>query len=120
MTASRGGSSSWRSRRATQKKTSLTFLYARREEHHLLLRSLVMLPPELQIIVQLYYWDEMPTAEIAQVVEAPASTVASRLARARELLREQIQRMPAAGASATASGDEVVEWTRDLVRPDPG
>src|SRR5690606_34895104 len=66
-------------------KTSMSTVVARREEEHLLLMVLGALPTDLQIAVELFYWEDMRTPEIARVLEIPASTVTSRLARAREL-----------------------------------
>lgn len=99
------------------KMTSLTGVFARCEQQGLLLQALVQLPPELQMVVQLYYWDGMPTAEIGEVVEIPASTVTTRLARARELVKRNLAGMrlpPKLHASIVC---DVPGWTRSLVNP---
>ncbi|MEM6993585.1 MAG: sigma-70 family RNA polymerase sigma factor, partial [Myxococcota bacterium] len=56
---------------------------AQAEQHQLLVRSLVRLPLELQIAVELHYFEKMTTAEVGQVLEIPTGTVRSRLRRAR-------------------------------------
>ena len=44
------------------------------------------LPLDLQVVVELHYWEEHSTAQIATVLEVPQGTVKSRLRRARALL----------------------------------
>lgn len=55
-----------------------------------LLRALQHLPLDLQTVVELRYWEELDSAEIAEVVGVPRGTVRSRLHRARTLLRERL------------------------------
>lgn len=49
-----------------------------------------MLPPDLKIIMVLYYYNEMPQKEIAQLIGIPLGTVKSRLNRARALMKESL------------------------------
>lgn len=100
------------------RKTSLTAVFARMQEHHMLLRAMVELPPDLQIALQLYYWDGLSTAEIGEVCEVPASTVTTRLARARELVKRELMKSCPPGRERDAVERDVAGWTRSLVRPD--
>lgn len=52
--------------------------------------GLQRLPPLEREVLSLFYLDELPLAEVAQVLAVPAGTVKSRLFRARKLLRQQI------------------------------
>ena len=64
--------------------------------------------------MQLHYWEGLRPQEIAQVQGIPASTVSSRLMRAREQIRQFLQRIsrrPAVLASVLADLDG---WTRSL------
>lgn len=79
-------------------RTSLSVVAVRREEQVLLLMALSTLPVELQIIVDLYYWEGMSTAQIGEAVQANASTVSSRLARARTLLLGGVLELTRPGA----------------------
>ena len=45
------------------------------------------LPPEIQIVVALFFIDEMKYREIAAIVDCPIGTVMSRVARGRQLLQ---------------------------------
>lgn len=57
--------------------------------------ALRRLPVELQLVVELHYWEEQSTAEIGTVLEVPQGTVKSRLRRAREQLETDLGAAPA-------------------------
>lgn len=78
-------------------RTSLSIVAVRQQEHQLLLMALAQLPVDLQIVTELYYWEDMRTAAIGEVLGVNPSTVTSRLARARELLGEHIAAMTRPG-----------------------
>jgi RNA polymerase sigma-70 factor (ECF subfamily) len=61
-----------------------------REEQRLVLDALHRLPLDLQITLELHYWEGMTVVDVAQVLEVPSGTIKSRLHRARELLRDQL------------------------------
>jgi len=78
---------------------------AKRAEQRTLLRALQHIPVELQLLLELYYWEGLGIEELAQVLEVPPGTVKSRLFRARGLLREAISKVesqPAITAEAEA------------------
>ena len=49
------------------------------------------LPEEQRAAVTLYYYEDLPVAEIARVLGVAQGTVKSRLGRARQRLKEQLQ-----------------------------
>ena len=53
-------------------------------------RSLQLLPALEREVLSLFYLDELPLAEVAQVLAVPTGTVKSRLFRARHLLRHKL------------------------------
>ena len=95
-------------------KTSLSVVAVRFQEHQLLLMALTQLPVDLQIVTELYYWEGMSTAEVGQVLEVNASTISSRLARARELLRDNIEVMTRPGALRDRLLSDLEGWSRAL------
>ncbi|MEM6290137.1 MAG: sigma-70 family RNA polymerase sigma factor [Myxococcota bacterium] len=95
-------------------KTSLSMVAVRKQEHQLVLMALTQLPVELQIAVELYYWEDMQLGEIASVLEVNPSTLGSRLARARELLRENLQAMTRPGALRDRLLGDLEGWSRAL------
>jgi RNA polymerase sigma-70 factor (ECF subfamily) len=86
---------------------------ARKQEHRLLLMAIAQLSTELQVVVQLYYWESMRTAEIAAVVASNESTVATRLARARKLVREHVTEMTQPGRLRDTLLADLDRWQRD-------
>lgn len=78
-------------------RTSLSVVAARREDEVLLLMAISTLPIDLQIAVDLYYWEGMTTAAIGEVLQTNASTIGSRLARARNLIVEAVVDMTRPG-----------------------
>jgi RNA polymerase sigma factor (sigma-70 family) len=64
---------------------------ADREEQRALLAALRSLPLDQQIALELHYWEELGTEEIASVVGIPQGTVKSRLRLAREALKRHLE-----------------------------
>jgi RNA polymerase sigma-70 factor (ECF subfamily) len=64
-----------------------------RAEHRLLLEALRSIPIDLQIALELHYWERLRTSEIAEVLGVPEGTAKSRLRRAREALLEEMKRL---------------------------
>ncbi|MGE0324021.1 MAG: RNA polymerase sigma factor [Polyangiaceae bacterium] len=73
----------------------LSTIAIQRAEQRLLVEALQRLPLDLQMAIELYYWEELSVAELAEALEIPVGTVKSRLHRARELLRDEMNRIPA-------------------------
>lgn len=94
--------------------TSLSVVAARREEHRALLMALSQLPTDLQIVVELYYWEGMPTAEIGAVLETNASTITSRLARARQRMLELVHEVTRPGRLRDSLLADLDGWQRSL------
>jgi RNA polymerase sigma-70 factor (ECF subfamily) len=88
--------------------TSPSGVVARGEEERLLGEALRAISLDHQIALELAYWEELSSAEIAQVLGIAEPTVRSRLARARVALREQVERLaatPALGRSTLEAFD---------------
>jgi RNA polymerase sigma-70 factor (ECF subfamily) len=59
---------------------------AQHQRERLLLEAFRAIPVELQLVLELHYWEDMTAAEIAQVIDKPVGTAKSRLRRAKERL----------------------------------
>ena len=79
-------------------------IVALRQEQHAVLDALRELPLDLQIALELYYWEELTVPEVAAVLEVPEGTIKSRLHRARQLLRERLDEAGEGDPFATFQG----------------
>lgn len=87
---------------------------ARRAEQRLLLAGLRKLPLQFQVVLELYFWEDMTAAAIGAVLGEPEGTVRTRIRRARELLAGHIQRLGAAPALLTSTIGDLEGWARSL------
>jgi RNA polymerase sigma factor (sigma-70 family) len=97
-----------------------TILHAR-GEHRLLLRALRRVPLDDQIALELVYFEELGTPEVARVLGVPEPTLRGRLQRARARLHEQIEALRAEGEAlrdTTVPLDDWIAGLRDVVRAD--
>lgn len=84
------------------------------EELRLLLRAMQRIPLDFQIALELYYWEDMATAEIAEVLGISPGTVKSRLWRGREMLRKEIERVDAPDALRQSTLQNLNRWIEAL------
>ena len=68
-------------------------LMAEDEGRRLLIAALQRIPVELQIALELYYWENLSGPELAAVLEVPQGTVRSRLRRGVEALRARMREL---------------------------
>ena len=65
---------------------SASSVVVHRQEHRILLEALRNIPLDLQIVMELSFWEGLSGAQIADILELPEGTVRSRQRRAREQL----------------------------------
>ncbi len=87
-------------------------LVDQRQQLQVLYTALQALPLDLQITLELFYWEELPASEIGSVLGVPEGTVRSRLRRARELLGERLQALGPDLAEPTLA--DLERWAREL------
>ena len=68
-------------------------LVGKRREQRLLLEALRRIPIDSQIVLELYYWEEMSASQTAEVLGLPEGTVRGRVRRAKQLLKQQLGRL---------------------------
>jgi RNA polymerase sigma-70 factor (ECF subfamily) len=71
--------------------TSPSTAVARSEQQRLLHEALQHIPLDHRIALELAYWEDLSGPEIAEILDIPEHTVRSRLSRARQALREQVE-----------------------------
>jgi len=90
---------------------------AKRREQRLLLGALRSVPVETQVLLELFYWENLKVREIAEILELAPGTVMSRLARARERLRKAMQGLGEDPAVVSSTMADLEAWAEN-VRPD--
>lgn len=85
-----------------------------KQEQRLLLRAMRALPLDLQIAIELFYWEELKISEIARVLEVPEGTVKSRLSRSKTLLRSLIMEAALTEDLRRSTVDNLEAWARSL------
>ena len=98
--------------------TTPSRLVYRCQEQQLVLRALDNLPLDGQVLVQLHYWEGLKPHEIADAIQVPASTISSRLHRARGRMREFLERCVRRPAVLQSVVDGLDAWTRSVAGGD--
>lgn len=88
--------------------TSAGTRLARREDHARLVAALSTLPLDQQILLELYYWEDLDRDQLAEVFEVEPATIGSRLFRARQALKAGLD----AQGGGPGSDAELETWAR--------
>jgi RNA polymerase sigma factor (sigma-70 family) len=83
-------------------------------EHRLLVRALRSLPLDDQIALELFYFEQLPGPELAQVLGVPEGTMRTRLRKARLALERAIAELGAQGEGLRATTDDLERWVGAL------
>lgn len=89
-------------------------IVANTHEKRLLLRALRRLTMDQQILLELYYWEQMKITELAAILELPIGTVKTRMRTARRQLEEHIEVLAAAPGLVNSTVTRLDEWARQL------
>jgi RNA polymerase sigma-70 factor (ECF subfamily) len=87
---------------------------ARNQEHRQLIEALQHLPVEQQTLLELHYWEDMDIAELAQIFDAPAATIRTRLHRARKALRDRMEQQKSAPETVLDTLETMDVWAKGL------
>ena len=90
---------------------------ARREQERLLLEALRTIPVDHQILLELYYWEQMSGSQLASVFEVPEGTVRTRLQRAKELLTRRIAELAGRALSLRDTQTRLEQWAAQRDQP---
>lgn len=84
------------------------------QQQRQLLEALRRIPLEMQVVLELFYWESMTAAGIAQVLEIPVGTAKTRIRRARQLLHEQMKVLDEQGLASHCTIEDLDAWARQL------
>ncbi len=87
---------------------------AAEEDRVRLLHALRELPVELQVLLELHYWEGLDAAALGEVFEMPPGTMRSRLSRARDALREIMLKDANTPPEVTESVESLDAWARKV------
>jgi len=92
---------------------SVRSMVVAKDELSRLVLAMWRLPVDLQLTLELFYWEGLPLAEIADATGVPVGTVKSRLGRAKSMLRKTLDREPDS-PTRKVSTDEFEAWVRRM------
>ena len=87
---------------------------AESEEQRLLLEALRRIPLAAQILLELFYWEELTTREIAEILELPHGTVRSRVRAARHQLEAELGALARAPTLLASTLDNLDRWLASM------
>lgn len=93
---------------------SPSVIVAQHREQRLLLEALRRIPVDHQVVLELYYWERLPAAEVAQIVGVPEGTARTRIRRAKQLLEEQMRAVAETGDPLQSTLIDLEGWAASL------
>ncbi len=84
------------------------------QQQRILLHALRRLPLGLQIVLELYYFERIRGAEMAEVLGIPHGTVRSRVRRALEQLRERLAELESSPEGVETTLSNLEDWAQQL------
>jgi len=86
---------------------------AERREHRLLIEALRNIPVDDQVLLELHYWEQLTTHQMAEVLGIPVGTARGRLQRARTKLEEVMQRLAESPQDLTSTLARLDDWAAE-------
>jgi RNA polymerase sigma-70 factor, ECF subfamily len=87
---------------------------AAHEQQRALAAALQRVPVDYQVALELFYFEGLPVAEIASVLDRPAGTIKSLLSRGRALVRAELEALTSSAELLASLGNELERWMRSL------
>jgi RNA polymerase sigma factor (sigma-70 family) len=85
-----------------------------RREQALVLHALRRLPIDHQVLLELFYWEQLAGSELALVLDVPEGTIRTRLRRARQLLAAEIEAIGASPDLLQSTLTDLDGWAAKL------
>ena len=91
-----------------------TTALARKREQQLLLLALRRLPIQHQVALELYYWENLTTVEIAESLGLSESAMRSRMVRARSLLEAELGKLAESEVELHSTIERLDGWVAQI------
>jgi len=85
-------------------------------EHKQLAAALRRIPIDSQIVLEMFYWEKLTAGEIAVVLECLEGTVRSRITRARQQLRGELDQLVRTHEELESSMDGLETWAKQMAQ----
>jgi RNA polymerase sigma factor (sigma-70 family) len=85
---------------------------ARQQQTRLILLGLRRIPLESQILLELYYWEDLTAREMVLLLGAPEGTIRTRLRRARQLLEAALAELADSPELLQSTMSDLEAWAR--------
>jgi RNA polymerase sigma factor (sigma-70 family) len=93
---------------------SPTMLIAASDDQKLLVAALRSLPVDVQIMLELHYWEKLRVREIAEVLDMNVNNVKARMKRGRERLYEEMERLADSKDQLQTTLNRLSGWVAEL------
>jgi RNA polymerase sigma-70 factor (ECF subfamily) len=91
-------------------------IHRAQREQGLLLDALRRIPLDYQVVLELYYWEELAASSIAEIVGLPENTVRSRLRKGRQLLEKKLKTLASSPEEFERTCQDLERWARSIHR----
>ena len=89
-------------------------IMAERAEEQLLLHALRSIPVELQVVLELFYWEALTAGEIAAICEVPEGTIRTRIRSARQRLAARLAELDAGAHELVWTESDLDRWAASI------
>ncbi len=89
-------------------------LIAQNQESRLLFEALRRIPLEFQVVLELYYWENLKARELAGILGIPEGTARTRIRRAKILLEQALKDLSKSPDLLRSTVSNLEQWARQL------
>lgn len=91
-----------------------TAVLAAGDDEKLLVAALRSLPVDVQIMLELHYWEQLKIHEIAEIVDMNVNTIKAKMMRGRKRLHEEMERLADSKAQLDTTLNRLSGWIMQL------
>lgn len=95
-------------------KVTPSTLLGKKQEERVLLKALRALPIEQQVLLSLFYFEDLTGPELASAMDVPEGTVRSRIRLAKDALRTAIEAASASPSITSSTLSNLEDWLKTV------